>query len=873
MDLNTLSQKIIEAKNAGASKEDMEKFAEYYRVLKAEQSKTLGNDVKQDVGGFQGVVQEMAKPFLKTTAAVSMAAGVPIARLLGAKEEDIQKTVVNGIDYGYFGTVHPAGSQVWTDEAIATQPGTKERAKVGLQVLGDITGTALETVSYAFSPLKTGAPTSFFKTVLNPKTLKTVAPFAAPFAIGKGLQIASEEDGSISQGIVEGLGSYAGAAIGFNLLNGGGVLLSNWGARAMKNPVVKALSEKLTDFASKARDWVSASSRQKLGEALDFGTVQFKQEVDNTILGLSDEIMRSYRVNTPNQQQLFQGTQNSMRTYIGQQYKVKEDLFSNFLGDETVKVSETNFLDEAINKAKNLLKIKGGDTSIPTGSKLSAEEYRKFANIQAIQESDESIGLIQGYINGLEQMKQKGGFSMRDGYNLYGAADDYISKNDGANKVIRDMAFAVFDDMESAIAKQNPRLQPQWQAARDYARQISQNIDTTYANRLTSAASINNFVDDMLSGRAPARETMKGFVNAFKTQEEKQIMSQMFFNEILDEAMVRTSPNEKAEVINGAIKWLAKYGDDSIMQPGHISQLQNVSDIVNTRFSDFLVNAQKLGQGGGTQMVDKINSAIEKQVAYNFLNRLSTKTNGFRDYSMLGENISKITSVEELNAILSVVDDPEISSIIGKEIVRGIAERNSSIIAPTGKITEDTIRGQVSGIFKDLNRIGGSNKREIFNKLFGNTEVKFTTGQTQKLSEYLLESSEILNSLGRVEGMTGTTLLKAAHLTAGLLYGFTGRMVPGTYHLSQFARASASSTKTVDLIGLMTQLSNDGYLLKPNMRKRLGDFMMEKTQNLNVPTAVSGYTLDEIFNVASEMTGMELLPEDKKALQDEINNR
>jgi len=729
-------------------------------------------------------------------------------------------------------------------------------------MLADLVGTGAEVASYAYTPLKIAGTAGLASNLFNPvqwlKNAKAVAPFATPFAAGLGLQRYAEGGGTqvqkVTEGIMEAAGAYAGAAYGFGILNGGAQTLGKWGGRLMQKPAVKAFAERIGDTLSKARQWVIDSNRQRLGQTFDYGTVNYKNQVDQELIALSDSIMDSFQTKVPDEQTILQGIRAKMNTYIGQQYRARNELFDTFLNDAKVTVD----------KVDNVTGVKTEVSKWVDDMTRAAMTRGGFA--------DDSVQMVQAYWQRLDTSRPT---SLREAYRLYNEANNYITKNPEANQRIRDMARAYLRDMEESISVHKPELMAQWNQARDFALNVSQNVDNEFAGRITSAATINNMVDDMLKGGDPTkyREQMSSLLRAFPEQQDKDILSQVFFNSILDKAKISSSPELRAKVVDDAIKWVEGFGPQSILSQGHLEQLQQVSRILNTDFNQAILNAQRLGFEGGEEFIPQMEKAIDDMVKYNFLSKISSRTSNFRNYSMLGNEISNIKSVEELNSILSLIDDDqELMNVVGQEIIRGIATRNSNpVITAAGRVDETALKNQMSGILKDLNQIGGVNKDRIFKQLFGGSKVKIQgVEEPIPLDEFIIEMQKSLDTLGSMENLSGENLLKAAHLITGLAYGFTGRTVPATYHLSQLAKINRNTRiPAEEMSNLIGNLQDEGYLIlnskkvkAGNYLRQLGDKLKQASEETPIPTAVGGITLDELIKNVSEMVGRVITPKE-----------
>jgi hypothetical protein len=348
----------------------------------------------------------------------------------------------------------------------------------------------------------------------------------------------------------------------------------------------------------------------------------------------------------------------------------------------------------------------------------------------------------------------------------------------------------------------------------------------------------------------------------------------------LDKAKTQTTPEARADIFKQAIKWMesarGKSGETlmTIDDLANLKQFERLSD--SKLIGSFLRNAQEIGSNGGLNA--KVEKALEQMSALRFIDEIAGQTNNFTNYSKLGEAISDITSVEKLNAVLMLVgDDPELTGTIGHEILRGVVERNSkNIFVPGGKINEDGVRAMTNGILNDIDRIGGANKGEIYQRLFGSTKVAFLDGTETTLANHISRIEEFLQTMTDVEMHTTAGVMKAAHGITSILYSFTGKGVPAIYHAGQFVKMQKAqkdmSVSLADLGDIIRNISAEGWGLKESRLFKVGDAMKKNVQNFSYPSLTGAYTLDETMKGAMEMLGVDsLTDEQKQEIKQEYN--
>lgn len=821
-----------QGKSDDVIKAETKKVYDKYMEMNVGSANNSASPAEDHVGFFQSILQGVAKPFIKVGVSGSeiLAGGVAAgAKALGFDDaaNNISESALNagkeGFDAGYFGNVRPFGSLFADNES---QMGTGEKVA---RTAADVAGTGAEIASYAFAPLKVPTTGGFFKALLNPASLKAVAPFAAPFALGKAGQ-AYGEGKSGGEALAEGAGAYLGAAVGFNLLNSGGVLLGNFGARLMRSPIIKAQTEKLADLADVIVNAVPPEIRTKIGDTLGWNSRMYQKEFETAHKKIVDATIDQFTSEAPTGNEAFQGYRQSLNKYITSQYNKKatdfQDVFSS-----PYKVGEFGATKAAVDKAESEV-----ETLVKSGLYESGQNLQNY------------IGRVKGILGSGFNKPQ----SLKIVDALYSAADGFVGKSNAEDALIRDISHAILDDATLSVSKGSPELLNRWNQARTFAQDISTNVNSDFAGKMKNAPKLNNFVDSLLTGSGPSREEVSSFNRAF-TPQEKTDISQSIFNSVISKAKNANTLEEGAAVIDKVLKNLNQYGDDNIIEAGHAAQLENLSDLMKSNFKDFVFRAQ----GQSSEEVTKVSQQKTQQVLTEDMVKLADSGR----YSELGDRLSKITGTEEVQAVLKLVgDDPELQKGVGQEVMRGILNKNKSVfVGEDGKYN-------FSGFFSDLNKIGGPNKDEVFNSIF--------TPEQKSYLDYLYKLRE---EVGSIENLKGESLLKFAHGVTGLLYSFSGKVVPATYHLSQIAKVSSrSKIPYAQLKNLAEGLSSEGRL-GDSWFMKLGDAIKAGSGSGAVvggqEGSQQGPTIEAFMQAAEHMFGRPLNSKDKKELETLYNQK
>lgn len=832
MDEQEIKNLVDSMNKQGASSDEIQ------RAIDFKKSSLVSTPTAKDeqMGFFKSIVVDAIKPFARTLvtlrggiAGVGTQLGIP-----GAAEE--RQKILEGIPGGA-GVIRPFGAQAY-DELQSGEIGKGQFVtRAGL----DVAGAGAQMASWFFSPLKIASKGGFVKNLFNPASLKAVAPFAGLYAGGKSAE-ALGEGKTGGEALAEGAGAYLGAAIGFNLLNGGGVLLGNFGSKLMRNPIIKAQTEKLADLADVVINAVPKGVREKIGETFSWNSRMYQKEFETAHKKLVNATIDEFTPSVPTGEEAFQGYKQSLNKYITSQYEKKANDFSDVFSSPHVVESYPS-TKTAITKAKAEV-----DTLIKSGLYESGQSLQNY------------IGRVESLLGSNYSKPQ----SLKIIDALYSGSDAFIGKSNAEDALIRDISHSLLDDATLSVSQKDPALLNRWNQARTFSQEISTNVNSEFASKLKNAPKINNFVDSLMTSSGPSREEMSAFNKAFN-QTEKDDISQSVFNSIMGKVKNANTLEEGAKMIDDTLKNLNQYGDDNIINANHAAQLENLSDLMKTNFKDFMFKAQT---GGNEEIGQVTQKKIETALTEDMV-KLADEGR----YSELGDRISKITGVEEVQAVLNLVgDDKALKSGIGKEVMRGILTKNKNLfVGESGKY-------DFSGFFNDLNKIGGSNKDEIFNSIF--------TAEQKSYIDYLFKLRE---EIGSLENLEGENLLKLAHGVTGLMYTFTGRAVPATYHLSQIMKVSSKNKIPYAQLRNLSEELIDTSKSKDSVKGRIAEFNIKLGDAIKSKTATGGRvgavvggedkgieggpTLDSFFKAAESMFGRPLTDEDKAELETLFNEK
>lgn len=807
----------------------------------------IGEPAEQ-VDPITSLVRSVASPVLKAHATVVQGGAALLAKAVGGDEKASRAIDIarKGIDYGYFGTVKPIGAE--SQEALIRGDITYEDAL--RKNMLDLAGTSLEVASLAYAPLKLGTGSILTAPL---RYTKAVSPFAAPFAAGVGLQAAAqpEVEDEISTGIKQAGGAFVGALAGYGLLNKGGQALSWVGGRFMKSQTGVKLAEKLSESASKLGDYVNSIQRKTLGDELGFEYRALENSVMNTQEGIVNDALNKYYADTYIDEPILLETIKGNYSKIARQYYDARDEFFNKALDgvpEDLRV-EMAPIQAANQKIADYLDSKV--YSLKGGKLAEAMTSNDTLNLQAVLN-----------LNAAD-------LTPREAYNLFRSLPNYRSENPEIDALIRDKMFSYLESIRNTLSTKAPANMDEFNRAFNYADQVRRNVDDPLVHRMRTAGSAANIVDTVMSGGTPSREQMRVFMEGFTSAEERQNYSTLIYNAIINKARNESSLQDTGIVLTDSIRWIKNArttSGNTVLTPDHLASLEMMSNLAKSDFETFLRQAQEVGRGA--EMTDDVALAIEQITDLNRVKRIADSTNNFREYSILGDEIGKIRSVETLQALLKLIPDnqPELKNTLGREVVRGIFQRHTkNIVNKNGEIDAQALDTMVSGILNDIDRIGGPNKQEIFNDLFSGVTVKMGD-QEINLGQYLLSVDDALLAIQQQGVRSGVNVVSATHLITGLFYAFTGRSVPAIYHVSQFSKAgqyAKSSSKAYD--DAVSKIKEEGTLRK-NSLKKLGDFMQKTAQETRYPTILGGYTVETIMSAAEEMYGRPLTPEEREEI-------
>jgi len=801
------------------------------------------------------LVRAVINPALRATATVSEGGAALLARMVGGKQVQDKAFEVarKGIDYPYFGNVKPYGAEA--AEALA-----KEDIEYGdalRKSVMDLGGGLLELGSLYYSPLKL-ASGGLLSAPL--RYAKAVSPFAAPFGIGVGLQEAAKpgvkSEDELATLAKEGSIAFGGAVAGYALLHQGGKAMEWLGGTFMKSETGKLVAEQLSEYAGKARNYVDNLQRKTLGDGLETEYRILQQEVERQQKKLVDDGMNTFYRDTEVDEALLMETVKGNYSKTAQSYYAKRDeMFAQPLDNSGVKEID-------------MVPVQEVDTKIDVYLK---DLYARYAKGEVTQEAFETISNQVGLVRNLPV----GEMTPRAAYDIFRSLPNYRSENPVADELIRNRMFAYLQGIKNTFTKEAPGSMDDLNRAFNYADQVRNIVDDPVVHRMRTAGSARNIVDDVMTGKTPTSEQSRVFMEGFTSAQERENYSRLIFNTIINKARQQGSLADSAIIFADNLKWVkgsrASTGQ-TILTDTHLAQLEQLGNLAKSDFGSFLKGAQEIGQGGG--LTPEVNKVIDM---FNDLNRvagIAERTNGFRDYSLLGEEISNIRSVEQLNAILRLIpENTEMKNILGKEILRGVATRHSkNIQTATGELNPDAVTEMVSGMLNDFDRIGGANKDEMFKSLFDGVKIKVGADEIS-LSSYLLETDKLLRAVQNGDLSKAQKMMTAAHLVTGTLYALTGKSVPAIYHLAQFGKSAAAGkalkTDAAAYDDVVRQLRSENKVRERELTT-FGKHLQEVAQTTKYPSLVGGYSAETYINGAEDMLGRPLTEEEKQEIVDDF---
>lgn len=501
---------------------------------------TNDNSVQKPVGMFQGLVQDVAKPFLKVGATIAQGAAGLIAG-----DRAMQNAREQGVDFGYYGTVKPFGS----DAATALQSGDISFGKAATRAGLETGGSLLEIASYGLAPLKA----------------------IATFGVSKGLQSASKGESASKVATEVGLGT-AGGLLGYGAMNIAGRLLSNWGARALQNQAFK----KATDFMRSKIDNIQNMVSPEFAGQVGAGEEKYllsksakrvynvaKKEYDLAFENMKNTAIDAMVPEVNNPELTMRRFQNSLSEQMGSMFRKSAAIYDDVKADMTLIES----LPMSLAKAKTLP---------PSFSDL----------INVLSKPHTLKQILDLNAEFLEQSS------------LY---------DNETNAMFRELASKIFSDAKNALKKSNPELLDSWNMAYQEWLKASDIYNSPVMRGLKSVGEVDTLRDKIISNTLSEPE--RKVVTAALQNEEKKGggFSSLLIESVLRKAKSST-PSEGAKAVDSLLDgWDFLLNEEQSLFLDDLSSFlkEDFNKVAGSMFGDVASVAEKKSALDVAEMVNK----------------------------------------------------------------------------------------------------------------------------------------------------------------------------------------------------------------------------------------------------------------------------
>lgn len=784
-----IKQNISALETQGASQEDIQSW------LDSQKGNVASSDSGQQKPGFvQGLVQDIARPFLKPIASIDSAAASAIDPAAGQNARD------NGVPFGYFGNVKPFGAQ-----GLIPQPGQGTNWDSGARQFADVAGNTAEAASYFMAPMKLGR--GFWATV------KEGAPMAATYAAGKGGEALGDGKSPL-EAAGTAAANYVGATAGYSLLKGAGNLIANWGSRALQSDAVRVAGQWANDFAEKTWNALPEAFQKGAADTLDSIT---NKSTRRTVSALQDEFDKNWttasqsmidginpEVNQPDL--TFGKFQRSLSETMGNMFRTSNALYDDVKADQTTIGSDTfNLAKQALGKIETPPDINALKPGTP--------EYR-----DAIQALTKPQGILKDFKDSMEPALVKD-MTLKNVMNMWDNAMSYIPQaNNEERGVIRDFAAGLYSDARTTLEKTNPDLLNGWDGAYQAWKKASDLYSSGFLGTLKSSGDVDTVVDTMLKG-GMTRPEQTAFLDSIKGNEGS--VQNLFINSLLRKAKAAPTPEEGAGMIQKFLDgWDVKAGENSFLTPAQAKQLDDISSFMGGKFDDFVLGMRK-AQGLGDEVASEDTVAKLSDQQGNL--DIAKAVNDGR-MSDIADKFYKLKDSPDLSKILSALS-PEERQVVGLSIGQKVLDNK----VPVASLNKDGTYKINSGFAKAV--------VDTYDDIASNRTLNSVL--TDEQLNGLKQAADSVRNLTEVP-VTG--MKRILHGILAVVYGAKGFFGAAIQHGVQGVSAPAVESKAY--YEAVDNLIDQG-LLEGNKRILVGDFLKKL-----LPLA--GQAFDKL---GSEITG------------------
>lgn len=749
MTIQELENEIRNAHAKGATKEEMQKLESFYMETLKNQSQFKP---KTEVGFFKGMVQEVAKPFLKVASSAANIVGAPIAAIAG-KTEEYNKQIQEGMDYGFFGKVSPIGTQ-FTEEGLTTGQ------KIG-RTAADLGGTMAEIASYGLAPLKGIKGMGFFETAIKAGWKPSLA-----FGTGKALQAGGEGKGATDIALA-GAGGYLGSSLGFAIAGKGAQMIGNWGAKALQSQAVKATGETIKNIAEKIWTAMPESFRQKGFQMAD---ALLNASTRRTIRALESEYAQAHKnavgawidltvSNVDNPDLVLGEYQRALSSEIGGMFRKSATLYDDFKAANPISESaaDWNLTNQAIGK-------------IPPKSNLSYF----FMGLKKSLERPTSPRMVLSTYEQLMSEVQK------------------ASTNE-EKVAIRNIAQSLYSDMRNILQTKDKSLLNKWDEAYQAWKSATDIYESNPLNKLKSSGQVDTIVDEMVN-KTMTRNEQQVIYEAMKNNPEP--VRNLFISSLLRKAK-GMSPEEGSKLIRNFLdSWDFKLPngktDNGFLNPNQAKYLDDLASYMEENFNEFTNGMRKT-----VGIQDETTIQLAEQKAKLEISKLIDKG----DLEGIAENWAKISGTENFTGALKLLS-PDERKVVGLSLWRKMFEQDVPLITtnPDGTANFKPFVDAFKTAYAEIQRVGGSKKSGILEQMYTKSQI-----------DDFGKANELLNTYKNIQEVPEGDIESLVHGALSLFYFRMGGKYAGAA-ARHGGEALAPSKKT--FYEAIDKLVEDGILKK-----------------------------------------------------------
>ena len=508
------------------------------------------------------------------------------------------------------GTALPTGdaaaSQMNADIAGGENPVAAKAKAIGKGAI-ESGGDALK-----FASMLTGSPVAFG--VMS--GLGTVAQ-----DVGQGKGVAPSTIDGLIQGTVGGLTAGLLSKVAFPLMA--------WmGKSVLSDPMIQSLASPIKDFVSRifnvAPQLFSSETDGNVADIFGQGSAEYKalndefNSIHKTSMGA---LARAVQTPVEDGVTALKGMQEEQRAFLASKYEELKPQYAALYKKTDNPITSIPNTESAISSAENTLK------SLHTQSEIE-DEIRNISGMTPETQAQASASKLSPLTDeALENLSAKKAPQLtsymntirgetRNGVNLTLGQLTNLAQSAGVDvsqvgtTQMKDISAALFRDGRSGLA---PADLAKWDELTQKWNDVGQNFHTEFADKFTTAATANNFINEIQSGKSPLPMQLENFSEGLNADSQK-IFSQMMFNTILDRASTM-EPADAAKFVRGIV---GDYG--SILQGNHVPMLNNFADFADGTIQDSIDGIRgMIGKGNeeegaiGEQQKNTINQTVPTQ--------------------------------------------------------------------------------------------------------------------------------------------------------------------------------------------------------------------------------------------------------------------